>query len=341
MRLSAPAIQATYSTLDPVQLGAFACDRFGLSKDFRCTYLLRGTNDIYKLESPHQTLFLRLHRFGKRSEVSLKAEAQMLDLWNQVGQPVTKALRAPDGEQVIPVQAPEGIRYITLIEEAEGKSNPTPPPALLHRAGRTLAELHQTALRFPQTDTLPYYDLEYCINESVNEIAQFLHSRPEVRNLSIFYQKLAITLLRKLSEAPLESFKWGLIHGDFLHGNFFFNKEGKLSIFDFDRIGYGWHAFEIATYTGHLTVHRIVKDHNELYQSISKCFLKGYEEVAPLNQSERELLPYFYLMRRLWMRAASCRQYTDWSNHFFSESNWRRDVIKAKRWAAEVCGIQL
>ena len=341
MKASVAQIRAVHSTLCPKQLGEILSEQYDLPKELICSYFLRGTNDIYKVQTSEKTYFLRIHRANTRSYESIAKEADLLKLWKQSGIEIAQPISNRNGDSVWQVEAPEGVRNAILFEEAKGNPDPTPQPELLEETGRTLAKIHKSGLRFPLVEGFPHYDTEYCIKESLKTLSDFLQFRSDIKEFGIFYQNLALNLNRALAECDLKDFAWGPVHGDFISCNLMLGLDGRVTVFDFDRIGYGWHVFEIASYLGHLCVHRNISDYKPLYQQISYFFLKGYESTQTISEEEKSLIPVFYLMRRLWMRAVCCRQYVDWSNQFLTLSNWKHDIHKGRRWASEVCEIKL
>ncbi len=341
MKAQVAQIGAVHSTLCPELLGKAISKQYGLSPNLICSFFLRGTNDIYKIQTSEKAYFLRLHRINARSFESISKEADFLNLWQQNGVKLAQPIPDQEGNFVWQVEAPEGVRNAILFEEASGDPNPTPQPELLEEAGRTLALIHKAGQRFPLAKEFPYYDTEYCIKESLQTVTEFLQFRSNIKEFGIFYQNLALKLNGVLGEFDLKDFSWGPVHGDFINCNFMLGADGRATVFDFDRIGYGWHVFEIASYLGHLCVHRNISDFKPLYQKVSYFFLKGYESIQSISEQEKNLIPAFYLMRRLWMRAVCCRQYVDWSNQFLTISNWKHDIHKGKRWASEVCGKKL
>jgi len=61
----------------------------------------------------------------------------------------------------------------------------------------------------------------------------------------------------------------------------------ELTLFDFDHCAYGWRAYELAL--------------TEFIPEAKKIeLLKGYESIRPLSQGEKESIPVFAKLRRLW-----------------------------------------
>jgi len=341
MLVSAPAIKPEHSTLHASELGSFVKECYGLSDDYVCRFFLRGTNDIYRLQKPGNTLYLRLHRYNSRPQESISQETAFLSKWKQGGLNVATALENKARERVTTIQAPEGVRYLSLFEEAKGRTLGNPSTSQIEVAGATLAKLHKIADGFEHSTDLPRYDLNNCIETSLEIVLTFLKAVSFGEEFSAIYSNLADQLNKAFEEYPMDKLNWGLIHGDFISGNFLFNAEDEITAIDFDRLGYGWRMFEIATYIGHLTVRYKTRNYKTTQSTISSYFINGYSKLGHVTETEIQALPYFYLLRRLWMRSICCRQYVDWSNQFLSTSNWVRDIKRTSRWAQQVCGFSI
>lgn len=242
------AIKSIHSTLDPGQLFEKLNAQFDFPKSSHCKYFFRGSNDIYKIYTPEEDYFLRLSNHGTRTEQEILDEIEFLNHWQQTSVGVAQPIPNKNGTYVLPVEAAEGTRFLTLFQEAKGQSLATPSPAQLRKIGIELGKLHLRSNRFPLKPNFPFYDLNYCLTQSSRNICVFLRQRSEIREHCLAFQSLSLDIKKRLSKFPLESFSWGPIHGDFIHGNFKMNSEGEISVYDFERIGYGWRAYEIASY---------------------------------------------------------------------------------------------
>ena len=266
---------------------------YDLPSKTTCHYFLKGSSDIYKLTSSIGTFYVRLYHHNYRRFESIEFELECVTRLNEMGVRSAIPLKNVNGSQLSTISAPEGKRHLAVFTEAQGSSNSTPQPSQLKLAGATLAHLHKSAQRLPLSTTLPSYDLDHCLSTASEKIHQHCHSRPELKKVGIFYKYLASQLKQTLQQFPLEKLNWGVIHGDLIHNNFHFNKNEEITFFDFDRIGYGWHVFEIASYLGQLASHRSVPEKSKLFNEVSLYFLKGYNSISPVPQEQLDLLPLF------------------------------------------------
>lgn len=334
-------LKPIHSTIDPKSIEKYLEKHYELPKPLDCRFYLRGTNDIYFLKAGKTIYFVRLNRHGYRKALAIEDELKILIQLQETDVNVATPITDQSGKLYHKIKAPEGERVLIVFKEAEGKPDNHPQPNRLELVGKYLALLHSELRRINIPGTLPKYDLDFCIKRSTTGIIKFLHKDPVSRNLGIFYQNLALKLKTAFAKYDLSKIRAGGIHGDFIFGNFVYGEDGNITAYDFDRIGQGWQIFDVATYLGHLTTHSATPNRSALFRRISAHFLAGYESLTPISDTEREIIPLFYLLRRIHMRSLCCMQFVDWSNQFMSPSNWKSDVSKSRAWARTFCGIEV
>jgi Ser/Thr protein kinase RdoA (MazF antagonist) len=70
------------------------------------------------------------------------------------------------------------------------------------------------------------------------------------------------------------------------------------NLFDFDCVGYGWRAFDLATFQWS----RLLFETDEGRQADSwAAFVAGYKAERPLSTNTLNLIPLFVLARQLWV----------------------------------------
>ncbi len=333
-------VPIAHSTPDPDELLACIQYRFPILEGARCVYHSRGSSDLYKIYTSKCSFFARLSRAETRSEAHIRAEIDFLKYCDHNGVSVSNPICDREGVVAVPIPCPEGERPLVVFHESVGNSISNPNPDQLNELGKYLANLHQVADRFALNRGLPDYDLDACLVRSVQEISEFLRPRPEIRKHGLFYQKLALSLKKRLSELNLEDFSWGVIHGDFIFSNVKWTSDNRPELFDFERIGHGWRAYEIATYLGHLVSYHTSPDPIKLFGQIKRHLLEGYESELALTDAEKESLPLLYQMQRIWMKGVCCHRFIDWSSSFMNPSSWKRSERKHKAWARKLSQLK-
>ena len=89
-------------------------------------------------------------------------------------------------------------------------------------------------------------------------------------------------------QLPRQDGCYGLIHGDPGRSNFAVMPNGEVTLFDFDHSGFGWRAYDLAVCSA------------SSYGDLEASCLEAYEAVRPLSATERELLPTFRRLIRIW-----------------------------------------
>jgi Ser/Thr protein kinase RdoA (MazF antagonist) len=82
-----------------------------------------------------------------------------------------------------------------------------------------------------------------------------------------------------------------MIHGDLLPENVLVDGE-HLRLIDFDDAGFGWHLFELVT-----LLYSAVNE--PWFEPAREALIAGYRSRRPLDDSMRERLPLFFLVRSL------------------------------------------
>ena len=121
-------------------------------------------------------------------------------------------------------------------------------------------------------------------------------------------------LLTRLNALPQDTESYGLVHGDFHHGNFLIDGE-KLTLFDFDAAEYFWYTGEICTALYNclpLPRHEIAK--RRLYAlNYLHHFLRGYRQEREFSDFWLTQIPLFLKYCEL-LNYAYFHKYWDLSN---------------------------
>ncbi len=106
-------------------------------------------------------------------------------------------------------------------------------------------------------------------------------------------QRCAETLAR-LRALPQDPASYGLVHGDFHHGNFLVDGD-KLTLFDFDAASYFWYAGEMCVALDNcLPMPRSQAAKRRAYAlNYLRHFLRGYRQERPMDAFWLEQIPLF------------------------------------------------
>jgi Ser/Thr protein kinase RdoA (MazF antagonist) len=171
----------------------------------------------------------------------LLAEVDFVRYLAENGLPVALPVPSRDGSWVELLPLDDHACFLAYaFEKAPGEMYPDAdevhfPKAVLVEWGRLSGRLHRLSAAFqphPQRRRLPWH---------ANDLLDFPALIPPDQTL--VYQRRD-ELLTRLNALPQDAESFGLVHGDFHHGNFLVEGE-KITLFDFDAAEYFWYAEEV------------------------------------------------------------------------------------------------
>jgi len=222
----------------------------------------------------------------------------------QVAAPVPSRQR--NWVEIIPLDN-QACFLATCVEKVPGFMYPDEdevqfPQAVLEEWGRTCGQLHRLSAGFqPNQDRrrLSWRD---------NDLLDFSVLIPTEQTL--IYQRRD-EIMRALEALPQGAESYGLIHGDFHHGNFFVDG-GKVIVFDFDAAEYSWYIGEIVTALENcLPLPRAQVEKRRLFAlNFLSHFLTGYRSERPLESFWVQQVPLFLKYNEL-LRYAYFQKFWD------------------------------
>jgi Ser/Thr protein kinase RdoA (MazF antagonist) len=283
-----------YSTLDSEALSLMVLPYYNLNQVKYCQFWTRGLSDIYVVETDDERYILRVSHYHWRKKTEIDFELELLDFLSQNNLPVAYPIKTKNQELSVEINAPEGKRYATLFIYAPGQialGDLNKDQGFL--LGYTLANLHLVGARFSCSHERTPLNTEYLLDHSRSIIAPFLNShQDELKQLDNIIDDIKI----KLDIIPQKPPFWGICWGDPHSGNVHFTPEGKITLFDFDQCGYGWHIFDIAKFLQ-------VSLRTGISKTVRDAFIMGYQTVKVLSDLEINLLQSFTEMAHIWMWA--------------------------------------
>ena len=267
-------------------------EAYGLAGPIACTWIRRGFNDHYLVETPMGTWVLRLylnHKYWISGPGDYLFELELLRFVSARGVTVAAPVERQDGELLGTVDTEAGNRYCALFEFAEGTTEGHLTAAQGRLLARTLAEFHLAADDFkPSTPAYRRYDLDlrYLLEQPMELLDRFLveHGRPGLER----FGAAAAELREQVLALPRDEGRYGLIHADPHGGNVAVTEDGRLTLFDFDHGGLGWRAYDLAVATWRGA------------RGGWASRIAAYEDVRTLSEEERSLLPVFRKLNRVW-----------------------------------------
>jgi len=207
-------------------------------------------NAVFKVGKGHNTVAMRLHRKGYRSDQELLSELNWMAAVARGHIPVPAPVNSASGEILHTI---DGVQVDVLswmngssVENALKDRDQTGRSALFHAIGRQMARLHEVSDAWtpPEDFVRCSWDAAGLVGEA--PLWDRFWDNPalsdEERNLLLDVREKARSELASIG-CRLD---YGLIHADLVSLNIMVDGD-EIQFIDFDDGGYGFRSFEIAT----------------------------------------------------------------------------------------------
>ncbi|AUD01842.1 phosphotransferase enzyme family protein [Spirosoma pollinicola] len=316
----------TSSILSKTHLAQFLQRAYNLSPTATCQLVKAGVNHSYLVTGGLTKAIFRVYSLNWRTETDIGEEIKLLTLLQENGLPVSYTLADAAGKYIQEIAAPEGKRFGVLFSFAEGEKLLTFSADLHYKLGQIMARFHQ--LTHNLTLDRVTYTPQRLLVDSLKQLALFLPANtPEMR----FMLDTQRYLLAEFAGIDLTKTRQGVVHLDIWFDNLNIDKDGQITLFDFDFCGNGMQCLDIAYYI--LQIHSTETDENEFRQK-KESFLAGYESITKISDEEKRLLPMLGLSVYFFYLGVQMQRFDDWSNTFLNELYLKRFInLRVKRWA--------
>lgn len=296
-------IAVTRSIVDAEALGSVIAESYDLDGHVTCkliSKMLRSQdNDHYLIKAGDSRYVARLYQRGRhlnRQKSDYQFEMEWLHFLNKHDIRVSVPIERRDGEYLGTVAAPEGDRYLALFTFAEGKPMMATDEDQLFTLGQQMATIHKISNDFRTDLRRRPMDLEFLVDEPEERIRQFWAGKEDnrLKLLLASAEEARVAIMALLENEETTPDSWGPIGGDFHPYNTHIDPTGNPTFFNFDLCGYGWRAYDIATFL--LNANLI--NHSSTY---SESFFSGYYSVRPLSNNEHLAIAPFLTLRRVWL----------------------------------------
>lgn len=289
-----PPFAASYSTLSATALADMIGERYALGA-VRCTLLVKGVGDTYLLAGSDRHI-LRVYRSSHRSLAQVQAELEILLDLKAAGVSVSYPVADRGGALIQTLEGIEGPRYAVVFTYAPGLAVAALTDAQLNALGVEMARFHNVSARRADDGRRWSYDTETTLHEPLRRLAPFFDDYPEGY---AWLKEAAGIVTDRLQKMDTEHFSRGYCHFDFLPKNFHF-EDDKITLFDFDFLGYGWLVNDVMSFWQHLRVEAYVgRMTPEAADEAYAVFIAAYRTQRSLPEYELRAVPY--LMLGFWV----------------------------------------
>jgi len=298
-----PLIKAHYPNIAPVS----------------CKFYARGLHDNYLIESDTARYILRIYRNEWRNTDEILFELQLLTFLREQKAAVSSPNQTTRGESGFFIDFQEGKRMAVLFDFADGLPPEIETLAKTSRLlGRAVASVHLASTDFVTDYVRPVLDIPYLLDDSIARIEPWLDSE----------QMHYVTTLQKKIHTDMpaithENGAFGICTGDINFRNFHINDRSRITLFDFDQCGYGYRAFELGKF---LSAMYPLKEK----KSCMEAFLKGYQSIRTLSDTEFQAIPYFEIASIIWVLTIYVNNADRIGYNLMEKYFWRRriDILK-------------
>ncbi len=287
--MSINILPITHSVLDAGAVAEVLGQHWEFTKTPHAELLTRGMNDVYLIRADGVQYACRAWRAGWRSEDDIAYEMGLLKHLDEAGLLVAEPVEGKEGIFYVPVEAPEGRRYLGLFRWADGSpygDNPDVPTA--KRFGAMFGVMHKLARNFApkvrrQVDYIGH------LREDSLALLKLAAHRPEDVD---YYPKAVAAITAALAELPRDAETFGPGHGDIHLYNAFVTEDGTIRFLDFDNCGEDHYAQELMSFSW-------ANDYVGIDNAVTQAFLEGYNSERPLTDQQSASIPLLYAAKQL------------------------------------------
>jgi Ser/Thr protein kinase RdoA (MazF antagonist) len=257
--------------------------------DVQCEMFMPAFGDIYQVVTAQARFILRIYHAQGHTRSAILSEVELLNYLYQHELSVSHPLRRLDGEWLLTLQAPEGVRYAVLYSYAEGEpvSASTGLDSIV-QYGELVARIHTTADSIPiRLDRQPI-TFASLVDDGLERLSPL---RPHLKDAIAYLREAADVIRPRIAMLPTTTPLYGICHGDSSPTNVHIAPDGHPTLFDFDIAGPCWRIYDVGAFISHVA-------YKKLPGEFSDAFLEGYERVRKLEPIERSAIPLIKILRK-------------------------------------------
>ena len=287
------------------ELATRALGRWGL-EGATVDLLKHRENTVFRITAGEGTRYvMRVHRAHYHSDAALLSELRWLDALRGAGVATTEAIRCLDGEWFARVASPglpEG-RQVDMLGWVPGKAigsieegvqmAPAEMEEVYRQAGEQAARIHNVGESWQRPEGFERiaWDERGFYGETGSICGCFRHLQSLTAEQRALLDRARDVCDRALGEFGKSSDRYGLVHGDFLPENLFWDGS-TVRLIDWDDTGFGWHIYDFATA---MFPHLVQPS----FDTALGAMVEGYRSQRPLPDEHLAMLPVLVMARAL------------------------------------------
>lgn len=260
--------------------------------------LCRSENATFKIVTPTHRYAMRIHRCGYHNKNNILSELAWLNALRETGLIVPEAIADNHGEYVQTITVNDGTqRHAVLFNWIDGDMPTTDiNPTSFEQLGAITARLHQHSR---QWDKPAYFERIIWNHQTMVTDDSHWGRWQDAPYLRPSDHGVIQEALQQVHSALLEygqdTNRYGLIHADLRLTNLLLH-EGETRVIDFDDCGMGWYMHDLAAAIS-------FNEHLPNASNWVEHWLKGYERIGHVDQTDLNIIPAMIIQRRIQMLA--------------------------------------
>jgi Ser/Thr protein kinase RdoA (MazF antagonist) len=285
-----------YSSLSVNALLELLKVSYSIAPTATITFIKRGFNDTYLIESEHKKFILRVYKHNWRTFESIETEIRLLNFLKENNVSVSFPIADKQNNTIQAIDALEGRRYAVLFSFAQGEQKRKLTTEQAYLLGAETGKIHSLTQNKSFGKTAQNYDLRNQFDTTLHTLKPVLTHHIEQYE---YLNHLFAEFKNKFNSVDRNELAIGICHGDLQAENFYITTNNQFTFFDFDFFGNAYLIYDIGVF--------IWYDHKNKPKEIIDSFLKGYQTKRTLTETELKLLPYFSTLRALFQMTLYCK----------------------------------
>lgn len=275
-------------------------------------HLSTSFSETYKIENENTSLFIKVHDSKYFTRKNVYSQIDLLEHLNKHGLKVISPIINANNEYIINSKE-NAQKFILGYDYFEGKEIIELTKEQNFQLGKNLALIHVKSIDIELDTHKPNYEIKYLFDDALELISPFLE-----RHEIVYLNKLRGELMIKISDVDKDKNTYGICHGDYIQRNTLWSCKGDSMTIDFDFYSYGYRIYDVSHYLWFL---KYTKTYNE---TIWNDYIKGYNAIRKINQSEFNCLNTMMILNHIFMAGERVKLSSVLGNHLLERSFWDR-----------------
>lgn len=265
---------------------------------------------LYSVGVARATYWLRVYSPGHPSHGRLEAQARAILAARGNGATLARPVAGRNRRLVQVADLGGERRFAILFTQARGRGLRRSELREVSAFGAAIARLHGAPGHLVDA-RLANIDFDHLAAVPLERLAQCPAADSVVDQVRKIAQHIGPHMV---VGTPL-----GLCHGDVHPQNANVDTDGTVTLFDFDELGYGPFAYDLACYWRNAV---LTHGFSQAATDEWEAFLEGYAVIRPVTDQERLAVPALATLRAIWTMAMPARYVDIWGADWLADPTY-------------------